>query len=204
MPKRRKFIAGLGAFAVGSAAAVGTGAFETASAERTVNANVAADSSGFVEITALNNTYASGTGDGQLEINLNSSSNIGIFDGDGEGLNPNTTFTIEEVFRVANIAGQGDMRVIVEADGFDLENLELTAEGSEAKDIAGGTSLRAEDYNDVDNLPKLVQPDAVDIDMTVETKDDSTMGNVGGTLTIHAATGGNRAELSDVLSSGSQ
>lgn len=71
----------------GSAAAVGTGAFETASADRTVNVNVAADSSGFVEISALNETYASGTSDGELELDFNSESGLGVFDGDAEGLN---------------------------------------------------------------------------------------------------------------------
>ncbi|EMA62237.1 hypothetical protein C470_06081 [Halorubrum distributum JCM 13561] len=97
------------------------------------------------------------------------------------------------------MASQGDERVVIEASGFNLENLELTAEGTEATAISAGTSLLAEDYSDVDNLPKLVQPDAVDVDVTIETKDDSTMGAVGGTLTIHVATGGNRDELSDVL-----
>jgi hypothetical protein len=54
------------------------------------------------------------------------------------------------------------------------------------------------DYDDVDNLPKLVQPDVVDVDIEIETKasvDDA----VGGQFTIYAATGGNRDKLSDVL-----
>ena len=196
--ERRKFIAGLGSLTAAGAAGIGTGAFTTASADRTVNVNVAADSSGFVEIAALNSTYASGTDDGQLEINFNGDSDIGIFDGDGEGLNPGSTFNFDDVFRIGNIAGQGDMRVVIEATGFDLENLELTADGSEALDIAAGTSLRAEDYSNVDNLPKLVQPDAVKVEMEVETKKDMT-GGAGGTLTIYAATGGNRDELADIL-----
>ncbi|WP_149797323.1 DUF1102 domain-containing protein [Halorubrum xinjiangense] len=203
MANRRKFIAGLGALATGSAAAVGTGALETSASERTVNVNVAADSSGFVEIAAENSTYASGTSDGQLELDFNSDSGLGVIAGDAQGLNPDSTFTFEEVFSVRNGAGQGDLYVVIEATGFELENIELTAEGSEADDISGGTSLRAEDYSDTANVPKLVQPDKVDVDMTIETKDDGTTGNVGGTLTIHAATGGNQAKLSDVLGSDS-
>jgi hypothetical protein len=195
--ERRKFVVGLGALASGSAAAVGTGAFETASADRTVNVSVAADSSGFVEISALNETYASGTGDGELELDFNSDSGLGIFDGDAEGLNPNTEFEFDEVFRVANVSGTGDARVVIEASGFDLESLELTAAGDNALDISEGTSLKAEDYSSVDNLPKLVQPDAVDVNMAIETKEST--GNVGGTLTIHFATGGNRDDLADVL-----
>jgi hypothetical protein len=195
--ERRKFIAGLGSLTAAGAAGIGTGAFTTASADRTVNVNVASDSSGFVEITAQNSTYASGTSDGQLEINFNGD-NLGIFPGDAEGLNPGSTFNFDDVFRIANISGTGDMRVVIEASGFDLENLELTADGGEAISIASGTSLRAKDYSDVDNLPKLVQPDAVDVEMEVETKKDMT-GSAGGTLTIYAATGGNRDKLSDVL-----
>ncbi|MFW6376485.1 MAG: hypothetical protein ACOC0F_00780 [archaeon] len=197
--KRRKVLLGLGSLAAGGAAAMGTGAFTTAEADRTMDVNVAADSAGFVEIEALNETYASGTGDGQLELDFNSDSGLGIFDGDAQGVNPDATFNFPEVFRIANIAGKGDMRVVIEANGFDLENLELTADGDNALDISAGTSLRARDYSDVDNLPKLVQPDAVDVDITIETKDDGTMGDIGGTLTIYAATGGNRDKLSDVL-----
>lgn len=202
--ERRKFVIGLGALAAGSSAAVGTGAFTTATAERTVDVNVAADSSGFVEISAQNETYASGTDDGQLELDFNSDSELGIFGGDAQGLNADSTFNFSEVFRIANISGTGDMRVVIEAEGFNLENLELTAAGTEALDISEGTSLRAEDYSDVNNLPKLVQPDSVDVDITIETKSDDTMGEVGGTLTIHAATGGNRDDLSGVLESDSE
>jgi hypothetical protein len=201
MPKRRKFVIGLGALATGTSAAVGSGAFETAAADRTVNVDVASDSSGFVEITGQNERYASGTGDGQLELNFNGDALDGgsiIGPVDDKGLNPNTEYTFSEVFRVANIGGTGDMRVVIEANGFNLENLEITAAGTQGN-VSEGTSLKVEDYSNVDNLPKLFQPGSVNVDMTIETKNDSTMGNVGGTLTIHAATGGNRSELSDVL-----
>ncbi len=177
---------------------MGTGAFTTSASERTVNVNVAADSSGFVEITALNDTYASGADSGQLELNFNSDSELGIFDGDAQGLNPDSTFNLSEVFRIANVAGQGDLRVIIEANGFDgLDALELTADGSDSIGVSEGTSLRAKDYDDVDNVPKLVQPDNVDVDITIETGDAT--GTAGGEFVIRAATGGNRDELSEFL-----
>jgi hypothetical protein len=200
--ERRKFVLGVGALAAGGAAAVGSGAFTTSSSDRTVDVNIAADSKGFVEITGQSDRYASGTDDGQLELDFNGDALDGgriIGPVDDKGLNPDTEFTFSEVFRVANIGGTGDMRVIIEADGFNLENLELTAAGTQGS-VSEGTSLRVEDYSNVDSLPKLFQPGSVDVDFTIETKDDSTMGDVGGTLTIHTATGGNRDELSDVLS----
>ena len=195
--ERRKFIIGAGSLAAGSAAVMGTGAFSTASSARGVDVNIAADSKGFVEITSLNDTYASGAKDGELELDFNEDSGLGIFDGDAQGLNPDSTFNFQEVFKIANTAGKGDMRVVIEASGFDLEELELTADGDDSIGVSEGTSLLASDYSDVDNLPKLLQPDSVDVDITIETKEST--GKVGGTLTIHAATGGNRDKLSDVL-----
>jgi len=197
---RRKFIAGLGSLTAAGAAGIGTGAFTTSSSARTMDVNVAADSSGFVGISAQNEKYASGTDDGQLELNFNSDSDLGIFPGDAQGLNPASTFNFPEVFRVSNVSGTGDMRVVIEAEGFDLEDLELTAAGT-GNSLSEGTSLRAEDYSDVNNLPKLFQPGQVNVDMKIETKDDDTTGDVGGTLTIHVATGGNRDKLEDVLES---
>jgi hypothetical protein len=195
--RRRNYLIGLGSLAAGSAAAVGTGAFTSASAERTVNVNVAADASGFLEVQAMNDTYASGTDDGQLELNFNADSGTGVFDGDAEGLNPNTAFDFAEVFKIANVAGLPDRRAPMEASGPDPARVSLAAAGTSASDIEAGTSLRVADYDSVDSLPKLVQPDSVDVDVTMETGDDT--GAAGGTLTVHAATGGNRDELSDLL-----
>ncbi|OYR45036.1 DUF1102 domain-containing protein [Halorubrum sp. Hd13] len=210
MANRRKFIAGLGALATGSAAAVGTGAFETSASERTVNVNVAADSAGFVDITALNDTYASGTDDGQLELNFNSDSGLGIFAGDAQGLNPDTTFNFSEVFQIANVGGTGSPRVIIEATGFsDLESLELTVATESGSSGAGhqadkGDSLRAKDYENPVNLPVLNEPGDITVDIEIETKSaDDFTGTIDGELTIHYAAGGSRNELTDVLGSGS-
>lgn len=185
MTSRRKFIAGLGVLASGSAAAVGTGAFTTASAERSIQVNVAADSSGYVGISA-NGPYASGTGDGQLELDFSSSNSQGSF-GDGEGLNPDSEYNFDNVFQVANQAAGGDVRVICTTSGFNLDDLEIEAVGGGG--LQGDSqSLLAEDYSDSINAPKLVQPDSFTVDMTIETK-DSTDSSAGGDLTIHAARG---------------
>jgi len=50
MANRRKFIAGLGALATGSAAAVGTGAFTSVSAERSVTIDTADDAYAFLRL----------------------------------------------------------------------------------------------------------------------------------------------------------
>lgn len=100
------FDAAVGSIAAAGAAGLGTGAFETSASSRTVNVNVAADSWGFVEIQALNDTYASGTDDGQLELNFNSESDLGIFDGDAQGVNPDSTFNFPEIFRSQILPGR--------------------------------------------------------------------------------------------------
>lgn len=185
--RRRKFVAGLGALVSGSAAAVGTGAFTTASSDRTMQVNVAADSSGYVGISA-NGPYASGTGSSQLELDFSSSNSQGVF-GSGEGLNPNSEYNFENLFQVANQAAGGDVRIICTTSGFNLDNLEIEAVGGTGLQ-SSSESLLAEDYTDPVNAPKLVEPDSFTVDITMETK-GSTDSAAGGTLTIHAARGNN-------------
>jgi len=68
MAKRRKFLAGLGALASGSAAAVGTGAFTSTRANRDVSIGVTGDASAYLQITREDtpngNEYVKATGDG--------------------------------------------------------------------------------------------------------------------------------------------
>ncbi len=195
--QRRNLLIGMGSIAAGSAATLGTGAFTTVSAERTTQVNVAADSSGYVGISA-NGPYASGTGDGQLELDFSSSNSQGVF-GDGEGLNPDSEYHFDNVFQVANQGPGGDVRVICTTSGFNLENLEIEAVGGTGLQ-SNPKSLLAKDYDDSINAPKLVEPDSFTVDMTIETK-GSTDGDAGGTITIHAARGNEyeSAEFSSVF-----
>ena len=188
----------MGSLAAGGAAATGTGAFTTSSSTRTMDVNVAADSSGLVEIKAENSTYASGTDDGQLELDFNGDSGVTAFDGDGQGLNAESTFNFSEVFSVRNI-GLGDGYLAIETVDFNVETLELKAAGT-GNSLSEGTSLRAAAYSDPDNLPKLLQPGTAYVDITIKTKDDDTTGGVGGNLIIHMANGNDRSQLSSILS----
>jgi hypothetical protein len=149
--------------------------------------NVAADSSGYVGISA-NGPYASGTGSSQLELDFSSSNSQGVF-GSGEGLNPNSEYNFENLFQVANQAAGGDVRIICTTSGFNLDNLEIEAVGGTGLQ-SSSESLLAEDYTDPVNAPKLVEPDSFTVDITMETK-GSTDSAAGGTLTLHAARGNN-------------
>ena len=192
--ERRKFIAGLGSLTAAGAAGIGTGAFTTASAERQVEVRVASDASGYVGLYDTDSPYSS-VEDGQIsldfsEISPENGPGAGTFD-NGKGLNPDATYNFDDLFRVANQAAGGNLRIVITTSGFNLEDLEITTNEPQG----GATSLLAEDYDDPQNVPKLVQPDSLTANMTIETK-DSTDNDAGGTITIHAARSSNYEDSS--------
>jgi len=105
--ERRKFIIGAGALATGSAAAVGTGAFTSAQAERDVEVAVADDSDSFLSIQVSdgpNGAYAEET-DGTIELNFDDDA-TGTFM--GEGVNEGSVYTFDDVFRIVNNQSAND------------------------------------------------------------------------------------------------
>ena len=168
---------------------MGTGAFTSTSAKRQVEVRVASDSSGYVGLYDTDSPYSS-MKDGQITLNFSEISpengpGAGPFD-NGKGLNPDSTYHFDDLFKVANQGPGGDLRVVITKSGFDLENMEITTNEPQG----GATSLLAEDYDNPVNVPKLVEPDSLTANMTIETK-DSTDNTAGGTLTIYAARGNN-------------
>lgn len=108
MAKRRKFLAGLGALASGSAAAVGTGAFTSVSANRSVSVETAGDADAYLGLepsSGANGNYAT-TVDGKLAIQLDGSDETP----GGDGVNDDTVTKIKDVFRMRN---QGTQRTYV-------------------------------------------------------------------------------------------
>ena len=111
--ERRKFVVGLGALASGSAAAMGTGAFNAVNANRGVSVEVADDSSAFLGLNATSK-YSSESGSGQLNINLDSASS-----GNGTGINADATTNILNVFEITN---NGNQEVAISIDSASLNN----------------------------------------------------------------------------------
>lgn len=99
MSNRRKFLAGLGALASGSAAAIGTGAFTSVEADRTVNVAVADDANAYLSLDDIdsspNSEYVDVSGE-QIILNLDST-NSG-----GSGFNAGAETRIDDLIRVAN------------------------------------------------------------------------------------------------------
>lgn len=123
--ERRKFVIGLGALATGSAAAVGTGAFSSVEATRTMNVQIADDSDAYLQFeTDLgdapdnNYEYAEINDDGELEIEFAEN------DAGGLGVNPNAVTLFEDVFAIKN-RGTEPMEISVEFGGDVESNIGL-------------------------------------------------------------------------------
>jgi len=109
MANRRKFIAGLGALATGSAAAMGTGAFTSVTADRSITAEVAGDASAYLALEPVsgseNSEYVQIEDDkvsfdfSSSNPNTESSSGTGNL---GNGFNKNATTEINDLLKVTN------------------------------------------------------------------------------------------------------
>jgi hypothetical protein len=95
--RRRKYLIGMGSLAAGGAAAVGTGAFTSVSAERTVSVAVAGDSNAYLSLQPTDERAS--LNNGELELAFDES-NAGAL-----GLNPNSRSAFTDLFKIQN---QGD------------------------------------------------------------------------------------------------
>jgi len=113
---RRNVIIGMGGLAVGGGALVGTGAFDTVEAERTVSVETAGDADAFLALEAAreDGEYVEEE-DGTIRINLDGN------DQGAGGLNQNADTTLRELVEVTN---QGTQTV-------ETINLEMFTPGGE-------------------------------------------------------------------------
>ena len=123
--KRRSVILGIGALSAGGAAAAGTGAFTSVTADRDVEVSVVEDDDAFLALDPLDNP---GNGEyaeiddttGEFFLDLTGT------EGGGGGLNPEAVTAADDVFEVQN---QG------------TEEIELTltpdTDGADGEDISG-------------------------------------------------------------------
>ncbi|EMA57403.1 nuclease [Halorubrum distributum JCM 13561] len=113
--RRRTLITGAAAGGIGGITLIGTGAFDTASAERTATVNFADDEDAYLGLVSKS-AYATTDGDGELALAF------GDVSGVGDGIGRNSQFFFDEVFAIAN---QGTETVSITAtsdtDSFDGE-----------------------------------------------------------------------------------
>ncbi|WP_336021591.1 hypothetical protein [Halobellus salinisoli] len=126
---RRNVLLGLGTIVTGVGAAIGTGAFTTVTAERTVDVSVTGDSDAFLafqvdgtvtidgsDVDAGDPGYANIPTDGALEILLDGSGEGNV--SSASGLNVDAVTTISPLFSVTN-NGTEDVGFYVDADEDD-------------------------------------------------------------------------------------
>ncbi|ELZ32255.1 hypothetical protein C473_09582 [Halorubrum distributum JCM 10247] len=91
--ERRKFVVGLGALASGSAAAVGTGAFNFANVERSISIDTAGDDSAFLALES-ESEYTNNVGD-RLAFDFET-------DEGGSGINEDSDYSFTGIFSIEN------------------------------------------------------------------------------------------------------
>ncbi|MGB9932012.1 MULTISPECIES: hypothetical protein [Haloarcula] len=95
---RRKFLIGAGSLAAGSAAAMGTGAFSSTAAGRSVSVSVAGDQNAYLSIVPGDSPHAYTEG-GELVLDFDGS------EVSGEGLNTNAFIKFNDLFEIQNNSG---------------------------------------------------------------------------------------------------
>ena len=107
--QRRKFLVGMGSLTAGGAAAIGTGAFASVEATRTVNVNVAGDESAYLGLEDTS-PYADLSGK-QLVLNFDDNGS------GGEGINADSVTTFDGVFQMVN-NGPNELDITIDKSGL--------------------------------------------------------------------------------------
>ena len=107
--ERRKFLIGMGSLAAGGAAAMGTGAFASVEATRSVNVNVAGDESAYLGLEETSQ-YAELNGK-QLTLDFDDNGH------GGQGVNADAVTTFDGVFRMTN-NGPNDLDITIDKSGL--------------------------------------------------------------------------------------
>jgi hypothetical protein len=136
--QRRKLLAAMGSIAAGGAATVGTGAFTSVSADRSLSVDVAGDNSAFLKFAVEdepNGAYADVPTDGTLEIALDGSLTDGDGNPTGSGVNDDAYTVVRDIFTITN---QGTQDVYVGVKGSTLPNKSVPPDNSSKPDKAIG------------------------------------------------------------------
>jgi len=108
--KRRSFLAGFGALAVGGAGLTGTGAFTSVSTERSISVTVTNEASAYLAIepgSGQSGFVRTPSSDGEIVLDFNGQGN-----GSGIGVGVDSTYTFDGVTQVSN---QGTQTVYLKA-----------------------------------------------------------------------------------------
>ena len=180
--QRRNLLIGMGSLTVGGAATIGTGAFTSVEASRSVSVSVADDSEAFLRLAKVgsgddqnaNREYAE-TSDGVISIDVSDSNNSGFGGTNPNGLNPDSTTRIFDIFTVQN-QGTQNVAVYVDAD----EGVRLSSSSSD-NDVSSGAVSDGVVYENSDGDTVYVDPQATD---RPNGDYDSPIRGVGGEISL--------------------
>jgi TFIIF-interacting CTD phosphatase-like protein len=208
MANRRKFIAGLGALATGSAAAMGTGAFTSVEASRTLSIDTAGDANAFLSISKATDSsgnvypnakeYVHGNPrSGQVSLDFSQADDTS--ESSASGINKNAKTVFDNLLDITN-NGTQEVNLSIESSLI-ASNDGVLGIYAENKLGDGGADNNSFQYNDTDGDDDPDTPNKVTLSPGKSVtnigvyipKGNSTGDLSGGTLTFVAEkTGGNK------------
>ena len=205
--ERRKFMIGAGALATGTSAAVGTGAFSSASlGERTVAVDVAGDSNAQIGLVAGDVSDVSEKSNGEIELSLTG-------DGDGEGVNTNSVYewgTGDDNYAFALVNNDDSTYEIVNFT-YELNDaswLDDDYEYGEDSESFIEFDVSTDGYSETASFPEVISPNPTMKKTTkkIHEEGESTAFNPGGSwpvvVTVDTTEGHSGDDLSNVDLSG--
>jgi hypothetical protein len=183
---RRTFLATLGTATAGTSAAVGTGAFTSVSADRSVSVQVADDADAFLAMTPSNGPngdYAS-SNDGELVVQLDGSDETPP----GDGVNDDAVTKLFDVFRIRNQGTQTIYLYITDSSPQVTFKLGRVSRGNPIKDnpVSRLTPNEVVTVEGIDNAVQVGVGLEVKIHLVVDTTGDSTPESLLDEVTIQA------------------
>ena len=205
MASRRSVLIGLGSLVAGGGALLGTGAFTTVTAERTVSIETTGDASGFLGLEAADridnsgtnqsnastganqNEYVQETGE-TIQINLDGGSDEDA-DDNGTGLNQNAKTTFRNLVTITNNGTQTvtNLTLDIEEDSGTVSNSPFSFtvdDGSNEDIVANGKNLLGAGSITSDLTPG----ESIDFGMIIDLINGSIPASANYTLTITAET----------------
>ncbi|MGQ4554362.1 hypothetical protein [Halobellus sp. GM3] len=166
MASRRTVLVGLGGLVAGGGALIGTGAFTTVEAQRTVSVSTAGDANAFLALTPArgDSAYVDDSGD-TIQINLDGTDSN---NGAASGLNQNARTRFENLVQVANNGTQdvASLTFTFSVTGTNNDSgheaaLKITS-GSTTIDADGSTNLLDSDLTPGNSVTFGVEVDLLD------------------------------------------
>ena len=194
MANRRNVLIGLGGLVAAGGAALGTGAFTTVEAQRTVSVQTEGDADAFLSLepaSGANGAFVTET-DGTIQFNLDNNAAGNATTANGTGLNKNAKTTFNSLVTVTNNGTQAVTSLTLEmaddSDGSNAGNLfKFTVDGNSLNNGSSGADIIGSDGTDSTLSPG----DSVTFGLVVDLIDNGTDGDLPSenyTLTITADT----------------